>query len=76
MSYYAWQYLIDKFRAHHGTLSTMDLISDIKTAAEYRRLLCDLKKKGFNVIAEKVTPKIWRYTLLEAESSGQMRLSI
>ena len=74
MTQFAWQYVIDKFRAHGGALSTLDFISDIKTAAEYRRILCDLKNKGFNVRSEKVTPKHWRYTLVEwpiFDKSGQ-----
>ncbi len=74
MSDFAWKYVIRKFRDHNGTLSTMDFISDLRTAAEYRRILCDLKNKGYHVISKKVTPKHWEYTLLEAEDTGQMRL--
>lgn len=71
---HGWQHAIDKFRAHGGTLSTMDFITDIKLAAEYRRVLCDLKKKGYRILSQKVTPKHWRYTLLETDESGQMQL--
>ena len=73
---HAWQYLLDKFRAYGGTLSTMDFITDIRLAAEYRRLMCDLRDKGYHIISKKVTPKHWIYTLLEEEKTGQMRMAI
>ena len=73
MTQYAWQYVLDKFRDSGGTLSTMDFISDIRTAAEYRRILCDLDKKGWVILRTKITPKHWRYTLVESEPSGQLR---
>jgi hypothetical protein len=63
---YAWEYVINKFRAHDNVLSTYDFISDIKTAAEYRRLLCDLKKKGFRIESFKATPRHWIYRLAES----------
>ena len=62
-----WQYVLDKFHAHHNTLSTFDFISDIKTAAEYRRILCDLKKKGYRVESLKATPRHWVYRLIETQ---------
>lgn len=75
MSEYAWQYVVEKFKAHGGTLSTFDFITDIRTAAEYRRLLCDLEKKGYHIIRNKITQKHWNYTLLEA-SGDQMQIAI
>lgn len=73
---HAWQYVVEKFRNHGGTLSTFDFITDIKTAAEYRRLICDLKKKGYHVISKKITPKHWQYTLCEEDNTGQLRIAI
>ena len=64
---YGWQYVLDKFHAHNNILSTFDFISDIKTAAEYRRILCDLKKKGYRVESFKATPRQWVYRLVESQ---------
>ena len=72
----AWKYVIDKFRDNGGTLSTYDFITDIRTAAEYRRILCDIKKKGYHVISKKITPKHWEYILCEADETGQLQIAI
>lgn len=71
---YQWQYMIEKFKSKDGILTTFDMISDVKVAAEYRRLMCDLKKKGYVILAEKATPKQWVYRLLESDDKGQLSL--
>jgi DNA-binding winged helix-turn-helix (wHTH) protein len=63
-----WQYLIQKFRDNMNVLHTLDLIQDIHLAAEYRRLLShDLPAHGFFVERTKLTPKCWKYRLLETQ---------
>ena len=69
-----WQYVLNKFRENHGTLSTLDFITDLRTAAEYRRIICDLKNKGYHIVSKKMTPKHWEYTLYEEEENGQLCL--
>lgn len=75
-------YLLGMFASHHNVLTTTDLISDIHTAAEYRRILCDLDKKGYVIQREKVGRNLWKYRLtaepmkFEVEPDGQMRMAI
>lgn len=70
----AWKRLIEKFKAHDGILTTWDFASDPAFACEYRRLMCDLKKKGYVIITEKATPRQWVYRLLESDDKGQLSL--
>ena len=66
-----WEYMLGKFKRNNGVLTTMDMISDLHTAAEYRRTLCDLKEKGYVILTSKISQKSWRYQLLQTEPSGQ-----
>ena len=70
---YQWQRLVDKFHANANQLTTYDFTHDPAFAAEYRRLICDLIKKGYVINRRKITPSLWSYTLIEEEASGQLR---
>jgi hypothetical protein len=64
MTQRAWQYLVDKFHANMNVLHTLDFITDVHVAAEYRRLLSkDLPAHGYLIERTKITPKVWRYEL-------------
>lgn len=67
-----WQRLLDKFRINHGILTTWDFASDPSLACEYRRIMCDLKRKGYAITSHRATPKQWIYRLNEMDASGQM----
>jgi len=70
-----WQRLVDKFHANSNRLTTHDFTHDPVFAAEYRRLICDLIKKGYVISRKKITPSLWSYTLVEQDESGQMRFA-
>lgn len=67
-----WQYMLEKFKSRDGILTTYDMISDIHTAAEYRRIICDLKNKGYVITTHKATPRQWVYRLVQVEDNGQL----
>ena len=69
-------YLLSKFHLHGNVLTTADLISDMKTAAEYRRLIVELSQRGHMILREKITPNLWKYTLLIPDKDGQLPLAI
>lgn len=69
---FAWQRLLDKFRANRNRLTTHDFAHDPTFACEYRRLLCDLGKKGYVITRIKLQPNLWVYRLMEKEPSGQL----
>ena len=71
----AWQRLLDKFRANGNHLTTADFAHDPTFACEYRRLMCDLAKKGFVISRIKIQPNLWSYRLIEQEDSGQMHFA-
>ena len=63
---YAWQRLIDKFHSNMNVLHTLEFAKDPEFACEYRRLLShDLPGKGYVVERTKISPKCWRYRLVE-----------
>ncbi len=70
----AWMRLIDKFHANSNRLTTHDFAHDPSFACEYRRLICDLVKKGYVINRIKVTSNLWVYRLIEEEETGQLRL--
>lgn len=68
MTQHAWQYLLDKFHSNGNVLHTIDFATDVHVACEYRRLLShDLPSKGYVIERTKITPKMWRYRLIESQ---------
>lgn len=68
--------LISKFQLYGGRLNTTHFTTDPQLAAEYRRLLCELRKKpGFTVAKRRLNAHVFEYTLMRfvAEDSGQLR---
>jgi hypothetical protein len=50
--------MLDKFRLHNNVLTTSDFAHDPMLACEYRRILCDMDKKGYTILRHKETPKL------------------
>lgn len=70
-------YLLSKFHIHGGVLTTGDMIKDIHLAAEYRRLLCELRKRGHNILMRKLERNLFEYRLQPPDDgNGQMRLAV
>ena len=64
-----------------GPQTTRDFIeSYYGLGAEYRRIISDLRKDGYEIKAERVRKGCWRYTLVEkpflVEKSGQLILGL
>lgn len=71
--------LIAKFQLYGGRLTTAHFAQDPKLSCEYRRLLCELRKKpGYSIGKRKVTNNLFEYTLIHiiAEDNGQLKMAI
>lgn len=67
--------LLAKFHMNGNVLTTAHFAQDPMLACEYRRLLCELRKKpGYSVAKRKITNNLFEYTLVQffEESNGQM----
>jgi len=69
------------FLLRSGPKTTEDFIrSMFGLAAEYRRVISNLRKKGYVITATKITKKCWRYTLIQEpmkiEPNGQLVLGL
>ena len=67
--------LLEMFRMNKGSI-TLGQIMQTTLAAEYRARMTDLRHEGYVITLERgKTASNNRYTLIEPEASGQMRLS-
>lgn len=65
--------LLSKFQMHGGVLTTADFAADRKLSCEYRRLLCELRKK-YTITKRKIENNLFEYRLQPpADASGQLR---
>lgn len=68
--------MLAKFHIHGNVLTTADFATDPKLACEYRRIICDLDKKGYVIQRSKLKDNLWQYTLITEDQTGQMRMAI
>jgi len=68
--------LLAKFRIHGGILTTADFAADRKLSCEYRKLLCELRDRGFCIQKTKIEDNLFRYELREPQANGQFEMAL
>ncbi len=71
-----WQLMIQKFQRNNGVLLTSDFRNDPHLYNEWRRAMCELDKKGYTIQRQRITPKLWRYELIQTDADGQTHLPL
>jgi hypothetical protein len=67
-----WQQVLDMFNLNPDGLTTADFCSTVGLAAEYRRAISDLRRKGYRIDAEKIRQGSFLYKLTGLPSKFPM----
>lgn len=59
--------ILDLFHSHGNVLTTADFGHHPILWAEYRRALCDLKRRGYRYEVKPIKRNLFQYTLLPAQ---------
>jgi hypothetical protein len=62
-----WMLILDLFHSHGNVLTTADFGHHPTLWAEYRRALCDLKKRGYRYEVKPIKRNLFEYRLIESQ---------
>ncbi len=60
-----WERVLEMLKTHQGGVTTGMFCSTHGLAAEYRRAISELRKKGHKIVAQQIAKGCFNYTLEE-----------